>query len=222
MTEHPGAVPLDLHLERGNARIFVIAPAWAGWARSQRSKAGDEAAIDELLAYAHRYAVVAERAGIAFPAAFAPRILGEVAGNATTDFGAPDAELPSDRPRRTAAANADLERQVALLRAAWELLDEVAAAAPGELRKGPRGGGRDTSGVVAHVTEAERNYARQVGVRHKPYDADDHVARDAMRDDLVAALLADERDGAWVARRCLRRTAWHVLDHLWEIEDKST
>lgn len=218
---HAAAVPLDLDLERGKSRVFVIAPAWPGWSRSQRTKAGDEAAIEGLLAYADRYAVVARRAGVAFPQAFAPRIAGEVAGNATTDFGAPDLELPSDRPRRTAAARADLERQVLLLRAAWALLDEVAAQAPEELRKGPRGGGRDTSAVVAHVTEAERAYARQVGVRHRPYDAGDHVARDAMRDDLVAALLADERDTAWVARRCLRRTAWHVLDHVWEIEDRS-
>ena len=200
----------------------MIAPAWPGWARSQRAKAGDEAAIDTLLDYAPRYAVVAERAGTAFPDAFAPRVVEEVAGNATTDFGAPDLELSSDRPRRTAAAKADLERQVALLQASWALLDEVAAAAPESLRKGPRGGGRDTSAVVAHVTEAERAYARQVGVRHKPYDASDHVARDAMRADLVAALLADRREGAWVERRCLRRTAWHVLDHVWEIEDRST
>ena len=84
----------------------MIAPAWPGWARSQRAKAGDEAAIDTLLDYAPRYAVVAERAGIAFPDAFAPRLVGEVAGNATTDFGAPDLELSSDRPRRTAAASA--------------------------------------------------------------------------------------------------------------------
>ena len=200
----------------------MIAPAWPGWARSQRAKAGDEAAIETLLGYAPRYAVVAERAGTAFPDAFAPRVVEEVAGNATTDFGAPDLELSSDRPRRTAAAKADLERQVALLQASWELLDEVAAAAPESLRKGPRGGGRDTSAVVAHVTEAERSYARQVGVRHKPYDASDHAARDAMRADLVAALLADRREGAWVERRCLRRTAWHVLDHVWEIQDRST
>ncbi len=222
VTEHAAALPLDLHLERGKARNFVIAPAWAGWARSQRAKAGDDAAIEALLEYAPRYAAVAERAGVPFPSSFAPRVVGEVVGNATTDFGAPDVELPSDRPRRTAAATAHLERQVALLRASWDLLDEVAAAAPEELRKGPRGGGRDTSAVVAHVTEAERAYARQVGVRHKPYDASDHAARDAMRVDLVEAILADRRESAWVERRCLRRTAWHVLDHVWEIEDRST
>lgn len=222
VTEHEAAVPLELHLERGKARLFVIAPAWPGWSRSQRVKAGDEAAIESLLDYAPRYAEVARRAGIELPVAFAPRVVEEVVGNATTDFGAPDLELSSDRPRRTTAAGADLERQVALLRAAWDLLDEIAAAAPESLRKGPRGGGRDTSAVVAHVTEAERAYARQVGVRHKPYDAGDHAARDAMRADLVDALLADRREGAWVERRCLRRTAWHVLDHVWEIEDRST
>lgn len=175
-----------------------------------------------LLDYAPRYAVVAQRAGLDLPDGFAPRVMGSVPGNATTDFGAPDSELPTDRPRRTSAATADLERQVALLQAAWVLFDEVAAAAPEALRKGPRGGGRDTAAVVAHVTEAERAYARQVGVRHKPYGAGEHEHRDAMRRDLVAALLADRREGAWAERRCLRRTAWHVLDHLWEIEDRSS
>ena len=64
VTEHGAAVPLDLHLERGKARLFVIAPAWPGWARSQRTKAGDAAAIEALLDYAPRYGVVAARASL--------------------------------------------------------------------------------------------------------------------------------------------------------------
>ena len=72
------------------------------------------------------------------------------------------------------------------------------------------------------MVEAERSYARQVGVRHKPYAAGDLEARDGLRRYLVEALRADDRDQRRAARRCLRRTAWHVLDHVWEIEDRST
>lgn len=213
---------LDIRLERGATRTFAIAPAWPGWARSARTKDGDEAAIEALLAYADRYSAIAARAGLALPARLAPAVSETLVGNATTDFGAPDLELGCDRPRRTARTDADLARQVALLLAVWDAFDDVVARAPEELRKGPRGGGRDTSAIVRHVVEAERAYARKVGVRHPPFEPADASARAALHDDLAAALLVDDRDAAWSARRALRRTAWHVLDHLWEIEDKSS
>jgi len=210
---------LDVWIERGKSRTFAIAPAWPGWARSARTKDGDEAAVEALLAYAPRYAVVAARAGLVLPADPVPRIAGEVPGSATTDFGAVDVRLPVDAPGAT--SRADLERQVALVRAAWELFDEVVDSAPEELAKGPRGGGRDTSGIVSHVVEAERSYIRKVGVRAKPYDVFDRALRDAVRADVVAAYLADDPEHGWPARYAIRRGTWHVLDHLWEIQDKS-
>lgn len=169
-------------------------------------EAGDDAAIEALLEYAPRYAAVAERAGVPFPSSFAPRVVGEVVGNATTDFGAPDVELPSDRPRRTAAATAHLQRQVACCarrgtcstrsRPPRPRSCEAARRRSRHLRRRrPRDGGR--AGVRAPGRR-----------RHKPYDASDHAARDAMRVDLVEAILADRRESAWVERRRLRRTAW--------------
>jgi hypothetical protein len=212
---------LDIWLERGRTRTFAIAPAWPGWARSARTKDGDEAALEALLSYAPRYAVVAARAGLALPADPVPQVVGEVPGTATTDFGATDVRLPPDEPATGTKARADLERQVALVQAAWALFDEVVDAAPEELAKGPRGGGRDTSGIVAHVVEAERNYVRKVGVRAKPFVVDDRALRDAMRADVVAAYLTDDPGFGWPVRYAIRRGTWHVLDHLWEIEDKS-
>ena len=53
----------------------------------------------------------------------------------------------------------EAERLAALVAAAWQTLDRVAGAAPEELRKGPRGGGRDRSKIVAHVLDAEAAYA---------------------------------------------------------------
>ena len=35
------------------------------------------------------------------------------------------------------------------------------------------------------------------------------------------ALDGTDADPKWPVRYWIRRTAWHVLDHAWEIEDKS-
>lgn len=212
---------LDVWLERGKTRTFAIAPAWPGWARSARTKDGDEAALEALLSYAPRYAVVAARAGLVLPDDAVPRVVGEVQGTTTTDFGATDARLDVDAPATGARAHADLERQVALIQAAWELFDEGQDSAPEELAKGPRGGGRDTTEIARHVVESERSYVRTVGVRQRPFDVHDRAVRDAMRAQVVTAYLADDPAYAWPARYALRRSAWHVLDHLWEIQDKS-
>lgn len=105
------------------------------------------------------------------------------------------------------------------------MFDEVAAASPAELRKGPRGGGRDRDKMIAHVMDAERSYARMLGVRHRPFAVDDRAALSAMGDDITAAL-GPESDGSplaagsWPSRYAARRIAWHVIDHLWEMEDR--
>jgi hypothetical protein len=70
--------------------------------------------------------------------------------------------------------------------------------------------------MARHVQEAERAYARKVGVRLPPRTpwADQRVA-------LLEALRHDEPGRAWPTRYATRRIAWHVLDHLWEMQDKS-
>jgi hypothetical protein len=145
-----------------------------------------------------------------------------VAGSATTDFGAPDGIAASDAaPWRD---EAERNRHVALVAASWQVLDEVAASATAELRKGPRGGGRDRDQVVAHVIGAEASYARKIGVRHTPPDPTDAAAVAALRADILDALASPRPDlppKPWPLRYAARRIAWHVLDHAWEIEDKT-
>jgi len=36
-----------------------------------------------------------------------------------------------------------------------------------------------------------------------------------------ASLISRQSGGSWPARYAARRIVWHVLDHAWEIEDKS-
>ncbi|NUR86402.1 MAG: hypothetical protein HOY71_20145 [Nonomuraea sp.] len=199
-----------VYLELGPKKVFACSVDWPGWCRIGTS---EEHALDTLMDYVPRYAVVATRAGVAFDPG-EPVVVERVPGSQMTDFGAPYAV-----PELDGQPLEEPERGVALLRATWDLFDEVAAAAPAELRKGPRGGGRDRDKIVDHVTEAERSYARKLGVRHKPYKS--RADRDAMRDELVAALLDPPAESGWPVPYALRRTAWHVLDHVWEIEDKS-
>jgi hypothetical protein len=98
------------------------------------------------------------------------------------------------------------------------------AHAPKELRKGPRGGGRDRDAVAAHVVAAETAYARKLGVRHRAPVTAAEIAE--LRAD-IAQTLATARVGeplvasGWLPRYAARRIAWHVLDHAWEIEDRS-
>jgi hypothetical protein len=194
-------------LERGKTWVFASALDWPGWCR--RGK-GEQAALDALLDYAGRYAgVVGEdfRAGELV-------VVGTLPGNRTTDFGAPDAKGPwDDEPLDLPEA----DRLARLVERCWRYFDGVVAGAPAELRKGPRGGGRDRDAILGHVREAERSYARKVGVRLPP-----RTPWAQQRVELLAALRMAAPGGSWPARYAIRRLAWHVLDHAWEIQDKSS
>ena len=198
---------LRIGLEVGKTWTFASALDWPGWCR--RGK-GEGDAVAQLLAYAPRYRKVA---GSRFRVG-TPQVVGHVKGNATTDFGAPGMPGPWDDEPFDAREAA---RQVRLLRAAWAAIDAAAAAAPRVLPKGPRGGGRDRDGIVEHVREAERSYARKLGVRLPP-----RTPWEAQRDAIAEALRGGgDPGGAWAPRYLIRRTAWHVLDHAWELEDKT-
>jgi hypothetical protein len=195
-----------VYLEAGSKRVFACAVDWPGWARSAST---DGAAIEALLTYAPRYAAVA---GPGF-APGEPSVVARLAGNATTDFGAPNARGQwDDDPLPPAEA----DRLTGVLEASWAALDRVAAAAPVELRKGPRGGGRDRDEVVGHVRESERADGRRIGLRLRrgtPWPE--------QRAAVAAALRAGAPEADWPARYVVRLLTGHVLDHVWEIEDRA-
>jgi hypothetical protein len=200
------ASPTRVYLEVGQRWVFACALDWPGWCR--RAK-GEQAALDALVAYAGRYGAVAGPA-------FVPgdlEVVGRVQGSATTDFGAPEAKGEWDHEPLD---QAEAMRFEDLLEVCWRAFDGVAANAPAELRKGPRGGGRDRDAVVEHVRESERNYGRSVGVRLPP-----GTPWQEQRQALLTALRAWAPGAAWPVRYAFRRPAWHVLDHAWEIEDRT-
>ena len=214
--------PVEVCLEVGSRRTFACALDWPGWCRSGKTA---DAALEALAAYAERYAVVADRARVAFRASAADRlkVVEELEGSAGTDFGVPERTATADSRRLTGAK---AQEHVALLRASWDLFADVVAGAPADLRKGPRGGGRDRDKIVDHVVQAEVAYAGKLGIRRKPPTIDDTVAIGELRAAIVDALAQPSSgeplvEKGWRPRYAARRIAWHVLDHAWEIEDRS-
>jgi hypothetical protein len=211
-----------VYLEVGAHRVFAAAADWPGWTRSGKD---ETAALEALAAAAPRYALAAKAARIPFPsdAVKSFDVVERLPGSATTDYGAPGAIAKGDsRP----LSKAEADRQCALLQGSWTVLDRVVAKAPAELRKGPRGGGRDRDKMVDHVLDAEDAYAHKLGLRLARPDRRDLAAMREFR----AAILAAVRAGAdaptqieknWPIRYAVRRTAWHALDHAWEIENRS-
>jgi hypothetical protein len=210
-----------VYIEEGKKKVFAVSLQWSGWARSGKDA---ESALEALAEYAPRYEVIVTAAGLSLPKTAARfEIVETLPGNASTDFGMPAVFASSD-PGKPGPKEA--EKLTALLRAAWTAFDERRASAPAELVKGPRGGGRDRDKMAAHVIEAEAAYARKLGIKHKPPALDDADAIEALRADVLASFAGEPGipaipDNGWPVRYAARRFTWHVLDHLWEMEDRS-
>jgi hypothetical protein len=221
--------PIPVAVEVGKKRAFAGAVEWPGWCRRGRD---EERALQAMIDYGLRYVRVLEGTGIAFqvPAGVSELVVTERhEGNATTDFGAPAIVLDADTPP---VDREELERLQAILLACWRAFDEAVDRATDQvLRKGPRGGGRDLVKIVDHVLGGDQSYLSRVAWRHKKENGEDLAealdrTRQAVLDALEVAAGGNlpergPRGGViWPARYFVRRVAWHVLDHAWEIEDR--
>jgi hypothetical protein len=213
--------PLKVILEMGTTKVFASALDWPGWCRAGRN---EEAALEALATYVPRFAPVAQRAGLAFPATIADtfEVAERVPGDATTNFGTPGRPAQAEYAKVTRARAGRLST---VLSAAWAALDEIAAVTPAELRKGPRGGGRDRDKMLGHIVDAETMYARKIGVKMKQPAFDDETAIGELRQAILAVIGAPS-DGpvvekGWPTPYAARRIAWHALDHAWEMQDRA-
>jgi hypothetical protein len=215
---------IQVAIEATPKKAFATAVDWPGWSRSGKTA---ELALEALAAYAPRYAPVAKEAGESFPTGPVEsdtfEVIEQSDGGGGTEFGIPSQVTDADR-RRTTAKEADRLRR--LVAAAWTVFDRVAATAPAELRKGPRGGGRDRDKMIGHVIEADGAYAREIGLRLKAPDPAKRATVEAMRAAVLDAIGAPSdgsplADRKWTARYAASRIAWHALDHAWEMEDRS-
>jgi hypothetical protein len=220
---------LKVFLEIGKKKTFAGAVDWPGWCRSGKDEIN---AMQSLLDYAPRYAQVLAGSGLDFnpPDETAGLVVVErQPGNATTDFGAPDAILSSDQAEVNQTETGFFQE---VLQGCWRIFDQAALVARGkELRSGPRGGGRDLDKIIHHLIEGDRAYLRRLAwtfSRDAEAPPEEELARihAAILDALQAAQRGDlptegPRGGKiWPVRFFVRRAAWHTLDHAWEIQDR--
>ncbi len=218
---------IEVYLEVTAKQAFASALDWPGWCRAGRDEG---AALEVLVRYAGRYAPVAGHAGVSFPATVAFDVVERVPGGPATAFAAPECRRPF--PQITAAAEqatvtpAVARRLAGLLTAVWATFDEIAAASPAELRKGPRGGGRDRDQLIGHVIGADTAYSRKLGIKLKQPPIGDIAAIGELRG-AIATVVGAPSDGSpvvpggWATRYAARRIAWHLLEHAWEMQDRA-
>ena len=213
-----------VYLELSKRRTFAGAVDWPGWTRAGKT---ENDALYALVAYGERYreSIGGRAGGIGLPSTTADlEIVERLAGNATTEFGAPGVIPDVDRAQVT---DVELAHLLDLLAGAWDAFASSAKRAAGkELGpSGPRGGGRSLARMVAHVAEADAAYVRAVGGSAED-GTDWNSVQEAFRQACIARAHGELPDKGprggerWPARYAIRRSAWHALDHAWEVEDR--
>jgi hypothetical protein len=202
-------------------KVAAVAPDWPGLERGAKT---EEAAIERLQAYLPRYAQVAKLAGMEaeFAALSTLDIVEHYAGTGSTDFwGISFAFSSIDRQD---LSRAEFERELTLMRACWALFDDVRGRVSAQMRKGPRGGGRDRDHIVGHTLRVEQDWAQKVGVPTQEGARLREEGLQAHRDAYCNAIRAFHAQGklarTWPLRYLIRHTAYHTLDHAWEMQDK--
>ena len=202
-------------------RVVAVAPDWPGFARGAKS---GEAAIERLLAYLPRYANVATLAGMeaAFAAIATVEVVEQYPGTSSTDFWG--ISFAFSRIDRQDLSIEELDRELTLMRACWAFFDAVRSRVSAEMQKGPRGGGRDRGHIVRHTVSAEQDWAKKIGVLSPQgamlTDAGLNVHRDAYCNAIRAFHAQGKMARTWPLRYLIRHTAYHTIDHAWEMEDK--
>lgn len=214
---------IRVQLERGpkGKRVVAVAQGWPGLARGDKT---EEAALDRLRSYLPRYAPVARRAGMgtAFAANTDIQIVERYPGTGSTDFwGISFAFSSFDQQPMS---DADLNREIALMQASWLFFDDVRSRVSAEMQRGPRGGGKNREQIVRHTFAAQLDMANKLGIRTdlEPLLTDDGLRahREAYCNAIRSLHSQGEPARKWPLRYLIRHTAFHTLDHAWEMEDK--
>ena len=216
---------LRVMLEVGpkDKKVVAVAPDWPGLERG--AKIG-EAAIEKLQSYLPRYGKVAKLAGMEaeFAAITTVDVVEQYQGTGSTDFWGISFAF-SSIDRRDVSSE-ELERELTLMQACWTFFDDVRMRVSAEMQKGPRGGGRDRDHIVRHTLGVEQEWAGKVGL-HTPQGAvvTDAEGLKSYRDAYCTAIRTFHSEGkmarTWPLRYLIRHTAYHTMDHAWEMEDKA-
>jgi hypothetical protein len=219
-------MPVRTVIERGpkGKRAVAFSLDWPGWERGATSA---ELALETLESYRDRYRQVADLAGLAgeFDAAGPLDVMEDRVGTGSTDFWG--ISFSPSSTEQGPMSEAEFDRTITLLRACWTFFDGVAARVSEEMRKGPRGGGRDRTRIWRHVIRNEsEEFAKRVGIRIPEEGALTPDGLKEHRKNYVEAMRAynagelEKRMQSWTLPYLIRHSAYHTLDHAWEMEDK--
>ena len=219
-------MPVRTVIERGpkGKKSVAFSLDWPGWSRGAKSP---ELALETLASYRERYRPIPDLAGMAreFDAAGPLEIVEDRVGTGSVDFWG--ISFSPSSTEQGPMGEAEFDRAIALLQASWTFFDSVAARVSPEMRKGPRGGGRDRNRIIRHTIRTEsEDFAKQVGLRIPEEGALTPDGLKQHRKTYLAAMRAynagkiEKRMRSWTLPFLIRHSAFHTLDHAWEMEDK--
>ncbi len=206
-------------------KVIAVAQDWPGLERGAKT---EELALERLQAYLPRYAPIAALAGMdgEFAANTALNIVEHYPGVGSTDFWGISFAFSSIDQQPMSSE--ELERELTLMRACWSFFDVVRARVSAEMQKGTRGGGKDRDDIVRHTLYAELQWAKMIGVLTPGAEMLTDEGLTAHRAAYCTAIRAYHAQGKpagklakWPLRYLIRHTAYHALDHSWEMEDKN-
>ena len=217
-------IRIALEIGPKGKKVVAVAVDWPGLERAAKS---EEAAVEKLGSYFPRYAPIAKLAGMerAFNATKEVNLVEHFPGTSSTDFwGVSFAFSSIDKQEMTAEA---LERELTLMQACWAFFDGVRGRVSAEMQRGPRGGGRDREHIVRHTLYAELDFSKKVNILTPFETMLTEAGLNAHRDAYCQAIREFHAQGKlpgkvakWPLRYLVRHTAYHTLDHAWEMEDK--
>ena len=217
----PRKMRVTLELGPKGKKVVAVAPDWPGLERGGPTA---EAATEKLWSYVPRYTEVAGRAGLGdeLGQLRGVDVVEEYEGTGSTDFWGISFGFSSLDSHMTGA---ELARQLELMRACWSVFDDVRARVSPEMQKGPRGGGRDRDEIARHVVFTEQSFAKKLGIVTPEHAiVTDEGALFAFRSEYCKKVMAFHKEKkaarTWPLRYLLRHTAYHAMDHIWEMEDK--
>jgi len=202
-------------------KVAAVAPDWPGLERGAKT---EDAAIARLESYLPRYAQVAKLAEMdaEFAAITTLEVVEHYPGSGSTDFWGISFAFSSIDHQPV--SREELEHELTLMQACWTFFDNVRYRVSAEMQKGPRGGGRDRDRIVRHTLANEMDWAGGLGLPNLYSEnlTDEVVSthRAAYCNAIRAFHSEDKMARKWPLRYLIRHTAYHTMDHAWEMEDK--
>jgi len=218
-------MPIRTVVERGpkGKKAVAFAVDWPGWSRGGKTP---ESAVELLETYRQRYRpiAVAARMSDEFDAGGPLLVVEDRIGVGSTDFWG--ISFSPSGFEQEPMDDKELDRKIELLQACWGFFDALAARVSPEMRLGPRGGGRDRDQIIRHTIRTESEaFARRLGLRIPEGGALTAMGLRAYREAYVATMRAynagdGKRMRSWNLPFLIRHSAFHTMDHAWEMEDK--